>query len=496
MLTGGTSSGTGEIQQTFSYDAFGNLKQSGSFNFQQTYNANNQISSGGYSYDAAGRASTDGLGNTFTFDVPGHMVSSGGNASASYVYDAADRRIEKSDGGDTKEYMYFGGKLMAIYQVSTSSWTDLIYANGAVLAEVAGTASATPSYRVSDNLQSVAGLLNASGALTGTAQYAPFGEQISNGTGDIFGFTGLESDSVETGLNYAGARYYTPAAGRWLSPDPDSSSYDWSNPQSLNRYAYVNNNPLGFRDPSGQSGECMAEVAAALGVAPATEGASVGVVVGDCIADAIITALMKYLQDLLEGQLDNDRNADILRTTPRPTASGGFWDENLGLPAGLNPHPPGLAALLGLPSGDDCDFGACGVGGSSFLEGQTSSPQSQFPQVPDAVWVWAATQTTKAHGKWTYGNWCGYGGAGIPIDDVDAACMMHDYCYDTNHVSAAEGESGVLSGLTASVLQQCNQLLCNAVNHSYGWNDEDQNAQEILSYFSHWSQLNRSVRCK
>jgi hypothetical protein len=26
--------------------------------------------------------------------------------------------------------MYFGGKLMAIYQVSTSSWTDLIYANG------------------------------------------------------------------------------------------------------------------------------------------------------------------------------------------------------------------------------------------------------------------------------------------------------------------------------------------------------------------------------
>ncbi len=39
--------------------------------------------------------------------------------------------------------------------------------------------------------------------------------------------------------------------GRWLSPDPYMGSHDFSNPQSFNRYAYVNNNPLVATDPSG-----------------------------------------------------------------------------------------------------------------------------------------------------------------------------------------------------------------------------------------------------
>ena len=41
--------------------------------------------------------------------------------------------------------------------------------------------------------------------------------------------------------------------GRWTAPDPYNGSYDLANPQSLNRYAYVNNNPLGFVDPSGKT---------------------------------------------------------------------------------------------------------------------------------------------------------------------------------------------------------------------------------------------------
>jgi hypothetical protein len=46
--------------------------------------------------------------------------------------------------------------------------------------------------------------------------------------------------------------YQTHVIGRWMSPDPYDGSYRAGNPQSLNRYAYVLNNPLGFVDPTGQ----------------------------------------------------------------------------------------------------------------------------------------------------------------------------------------------------------------------------------------------------
>jgi RHS repeat-associated protein len=56
----------------------------------------------------------------------------------------------------------------------------------------------------------------------------------------------------EDGSNFdAQYRKYNPTQGRWLSPDPYDGSYDFSNPQSLNRYNYVLNNPLSYRDPLG-----------------------------------------------------------------------------------------------------------------------------------------------------------------------------------------------------------------------------------------------------
>jgi len=50
-------------------------------------------------------------------------------------------------------------------------------------------------------------------------------------------------------------RKYDPSAGRWLSPDPYGwGAADLSNPQSINRYAYVGNKPLVFIDPLGLDG--------------------------------------------------------------------------------------------------------------------------------------------------------------------------------------------------------------------------------------------------
>jgi RHS repeat-associated protein len=63
-------------------------------------------------------------------------------------------------------------------------------------------------------------------------------------------FTGYERDS-ETGLDYAFARYYNQRLGRFMSADPLGG--DLTDPQSLNRYAYVTNSPTNFSDPSGMN---------------------------------------------------------------------------------------------------------------------------------------------------------------------------------------------------------------------------------------------------
>jgi len=62
-------------------------------------------------------------------------------------------------------------------------------------------------------------------------------------------YTGKERDQEGPGLDYFGARYMSSAQGRFTSPDPLGG--DLTNPQSLNRYSYVLNNPLTSTDPTG-----------------------------------------------------------------------------------------------------------------------------------------------------------------------------------------------------------------------------------------------------
>jgi RHS repeat-associated protein len=69
--------------------------------------------------------------------------------------------------------------------------------------------------------------------------------------------TGKERDS-ESGLDMFGARYYGSSLGRFMTPDwaakPTAVPYAmFGNPQSLNLYSYVNNNPTTTRDPDGHA---------------------------------------------------------------------------------------------------------------------------------------------------------------------------------------------------------------------------------------------------
>ncbi|MBI5414373.1 hypothetical protein HZA38_02555 [Candidatus Peregrinibacteria bacterium] len=80
----------------------------------------------------------------------------------------------------------------------------------------------------------------------------PAASQVSSqnaGYENDYKFTGQELDP-ETNLYYYGARYYNPKLGQFASPDPWEG--DLRDPQSLNKYSYVRNNPMKYVDPNGQ----------------------------------------------------------------------------------------------------------------------------------------------------------------------------------------------------------------------------------------------------
>src|SRR5260370_11847431 len=94
--------------------------------------------------------------------------------------------------------------------------------------------------------------------------YQPFGTELGAGVGGrspAMGFSGsgdnnrkkftLYERDMETGLDFAQARYYSNTQGRFTSVDPLQASVHPINPQSWNRYSYVLNNPLRLVDPSG-----------------------------------------------------------------------------------------------------------------------------------------------------------------------------------------------------------------------------------------------------
>jgi RHS repeat-associated protein len=143
-----------------------------------------------------------------------------------------------------------GGRPMALYNPASGAWTDMIWAGGNLLGEVTG--SQAPEYRLLDHEGSLVATTNSSGSVTGMDLLTPYGQAVSNSTSDFYLYTGLDQDAIN-GSDHAWYRNYSTAQSRWLRPDPYNGSYDLYNPQSFNRYNYVENNPLIFVDPSGEA---------------------------------------------------------------------------------------------------------------------------------------------------------------------------------------------------------------------------------------------------
>jgi RHS repeat-associated protein len=104
-------------------------------------------------------------------------------------------------------------------------------------------------FRYADHLGSTILTTRQGGAIIERVQYEPFGARIqSTNAAPRFGFTGQRFEPG-IGLYDYGARWYDPQLGRFLQPDPIVP--DPLDPQSLNRYAYVRNDPVNRIDPSG-----------------------------------------------------------------------------------------------------------------------------------------------------------------------------------------------------------------------------------------------------
>ncbi|MEW5744707.1 MAG: FG-GAP-like repeat-containing protein [Nitrospirota bacterium] len=233
---------------TYTYNEIGNMMYNsrvGSYFYSPSKpHAVTQAGTNIYEYDANGNM-TRRLGHTFTYDYDNRATRLiGNNGTVDSVYDYTGQRVKKIVGSNTTIYI---GKMYECKNGSTDC-TKYIFAGRTRIASKSTATSATRYYH-GDHLGSTSVITDETGGKVAEYHYYPFGETIPGGYGIAkYKYTGQEEDP-ETGLYYYNARYYDPALARFISADTIVG--DPRDPQDLNRYSYVNNNPLKYTDPTG-----------------------------------------------------------------------------------------------------------------------------------------------------------------------------------------------------------------------------------------------------
>jgi len=97
--------------------------------------------------------------------------------------------------------------------------------------QIAEYGNATTYFIHKDQLGSTRLMTDINGNDYDLLDFLPFGEQAASDTGTTPKFTGKERDS-ETNFDNFGARYFTSAYGRFISPDEPLADEDTSDPQS------------------------------------------------------------------------------------------------------------------------------------------------------------------------------------------------------------------------------------------------------------------------
>ena len=235
--------------ENYTYDAAGNITDAPNSCFG--YDINNRLSvfdGRDIAYDLDGNMLTDGC-TAFEYDSANRLVKAGDHA---YTYNAEDVRIRNRCNGYDTTYTYNTNcKLSQLLQKTTNDiTTKYVYGHGLIGEEKC---CEFKTYHF-DFRGSTVAITDECGNVTDTFKYDTYGNLISR-TGDsfvIFGYNG--KDGVVTdknGLIYMRARYYSPDMRRFINADILHGEI--SDSTSLNRYAYVNGNPVSFVDPFGLS---------------------------------------------------------------------------------------------------------------------------------------------------------------------------------------------------------------------------------------------------
>jgi RHS repeat-associated protein len=268
----GQSSGP-QWGETYTIDPWGNLTNRGGISgktYSEPLNAapatpRNQLT--GFGYDAAGNMITN-ASTTYIYDDENRLVWT---SQYKYVYDADGNRVEKCEVASVTTACPVSGTTGTLYWRSTngdpldesnlggSMIEDYIFFNGTRIARRDVSTDAV-HYYFSDQVGSHSVVANAAGTtLEQDIDYYPYGgveEDYSTApVAQHYKFTGKERDT-ESMLDNFGARFDSSNLGRFMTPDwaakPTAVPYaHFGNPQSLNLYSYVENNPTTLGDLDG-----------------------------------------------------------------------------------------------------------------------------------------------------------------------------------------------------------------------------------------------------
>ncbi|GFJ87002.1 RHS repeat-associated core domain-containing protein [Phytohabitans rumicis] len=214
-LTSVTSTGpAGTTTDAYEYDATGNT----------TRRPNQALD-----WDAQGRlAKVTEAGKTteFGYDADGERLIRRDPAGRTLYLDGQELRLDKASGKKTTTRYYpHGGSVVALRTAAGVTW-------------LAGDHQGTAQIAVDSATQQVV-----------HRRQTPFGQ--ARGAAVTWpgekGFVGGTVDG-STGLTQLGARLYDPGIGRFVSVDPVMVLTD---PQQMHGYAYANNSPVTFSDPTG-----------------------------------------------------------------------------------------------------------------------------------------------------------------------------------------------------------------------------------------------------
>ena len=258
-------------RQEYSYDASGNITQvkqlyNGELDFtkittaKMTYDKNNRLvayNGEEVQYDKDGNMTYGPLNGTmseFAFDCCNRLIQAG---NTNYEYDAENNRITVTTGTKRTEYVVntqpelsqvLQSKTYEVDKEDTATTTYYDYGKG-LLAQENEEGYLTYHF---NNVGSTMAVTDADGEVTAKYNYSPYGELLEGEYNANIPFLYNGQFGVMTdgnGLYYMRARYYNVDIKRFINQDVLVGTLERIS--SLNRFSYVEGNPVSFLDPFG-----------------------------------------------------------------------------------------------------------------------------------------------------------------------------------------------------------------------------------------------------